>query len=90
MSASDRGPAVCLSIPGYQLRSYPDVFNRWNADLSSDRHQLEKTFQITFRRAYDRLQKRTNKLSTSRQLDETADDDENTPRPGPSGSSSQP
>ncbi|BHF62435.1 hypothetical protein SprV_0200541700 [Sparganum proliferum] len=72
------GKSAFFGSPVYAL--VLDVFNRWNADHGSDRHELEKSFRLMFRRAYDRLQKRTN----------TADDNENTPRPGPSGPSSQP
>ncbi|BHF74152.1 hypothetical protein SprV_0401723600 [Sparganum proliferum] len=78
------------TLPLVASPKFKDVFNRWNADHGSDRHELEKKFRLMFRRAYDRLQKRTSKLSTSRPLDDTADDNENTPRPGPSGPSSQP
>ncbi|BHF85409.1 hypothetical protein SprV_1002857400 [Sparganum proliferum] len=82
-----QGKSAFFGSPVYAL--VLDVFNRWNADHNSDRQELEKCFRLMFRRAYDRLQKRTSKQSSSRPLEDTADD-EQTPRPGPSGSSSQP
>nr|VZI49234.1 unnamed protein product [Spirometra erinaceieuropaei] len=63
-----------------------DVFTMWNVDRGSDRQQLEKAFRIAFRKAYDRLQKRGHKASTSRHVDDDTDGPMNCPPP----SSSQP
>nr|VZI09170.1 unnamed protein product [Spirometra erinaceieuropaei] len=56
-----QGKRLFFGAPLYNL--VLDIFDHWNRRQRSDRHQLQRALKNAFKRAYDRLLKRTSKLN---------------------------